>query len=264
MQVPTAAEVRARPSASSSVFAHPIHPISAHAERHRLGASFNSFIQFIQSIELVIHSSIPPVTSFSSFISYHIISNPPTARLFLQPGAVSLLQSRVRSPATRPRRIPHPASETHPTRGVRACVRSQPASIAEGRFKHKGAIEAGRTQGARFETDWRSETRDQRKANDERRTVDSGQQCKPQTADRRPQTGRLAERKLVRRGVEKSPSQTAHLRTVRVHRGAPTEAHSRGTTVLRERCSVRDKSVIRTPCSIVYFPSIRIRGPAQT
>lgn len=74
--------------------------------------------------------------------------------------------------------------------------------------------------------------------------MDSGQQCKPLTADRRPQTGRLAERKLVRKGVEKSPSQTALLRTVRVHRGAPTEAHSRGTTVLRERCSVRDKSVI--------------------
>lgn len=58
--------------------------------------------------------------------------------------------------------------------------------------------------------------------------MDSSANRKPQTADRRPQTGRLAERKLVRKGVEKSPSQTAHLRTVRVHRGAPTEAHSRG------------------------------------
>lgn len=203
----------------------------------------NAIASGLHSIHSVNRASHPFIHSTSQLIQLiHIISYQTHPQLGYSSSPVpSRCCSRVSEALPRVRVASRIADAPHPGR---ACVRSQPASIAEGRFKHKGAIEAGRTQGARFETDWRSETRDQRKANDERRTVDSGQWTAVQTADRRPQTGRLAERKLVRKGVEKYPSQPALLRTVRVHRGAPTEAHSRGTTVLRERCSVRDKSVI--------------------
>lgn len=62
----------------------------------------------------------------------------------------------------------------------------------------------------------------------------------------------------MRKGVKKSPSQP---RTVRIHRGAPREAHSRGGHLhlegLRERCSVRGKFM--NALFFVSVSSIRTR-----
>lgn len=140
-----ATEVRGRPSASSPFVS--VRLSSAQLTRRqpadRLGGFIHSFI----------HPSIQPVSSFISYLHTAILAAAFTGKrvseaLTTRPRPPNYARTHtLPKPASQPTSDPHPASETHPTPpppGVYSCVRvrSQPASVAEGRYNQEGAIEA--------------------------------------------------------------------------------------------------------------------------